>query len=104
MTKNQKEQYKKTTHCYICNNLFTKHNIKVQKHCHITGLFRGAACNGCNLKLKLTDRIPVVFHNLRGYDSHLLMQELGKFKREIYVIPNNMEKYLSFSIAKEIEF
>jgi len=78
----------------ISNNLFTKPNIKVREHCHITGVFRGTACNDCNLKLKLTDKIPVVFYNLRRYDSHLLRQELGKFKKEIYVIPNNMEKYI----------
>src|SRR2546426_6913731 len=49
--------------------------------------------------MKLTHTIPVIFHNLRGYDSHLLLQELGRFKRELTVIPNNMEKYMSFSVG-----
>jgi len=40
-------------------------------------IYRGAACNKCNLQLKLSYRIPVVFHNLRGYDCHLLIQKLG---------------------------
>ena len=63
--------------------------------------YRGAACNKCNLSLKLSHKIPVIFHNLKGYDSHLLMQEIGKFKRDLNVIPNNMEKYLSFSVGTE---
>ena len=46
----------------------------------------------------------MVFHNLRGYDSHLIMQEIGKFGLEVNVIPNNMEKYMSFSLGKNIVF
>ena len=80
-------------------NHFTKENNKVRDHCHVTGKYRGPACNKCNLQLKLTHTIPVIFHNLKGYDSHLLLQELGRFKREINVIPNNTEKYMSFSVG-----
>ena len=46
-----------------------------------TGKFRGAAHNACNLLLKIDPRqhvTPVVFHNLRGYDSHFLIANLGK--------------------------
>ena len=85
--------------CYICKGEFTKENKKVRDHCHVTSKYRGAACNNFNLKLKLSHKIPVIFHNLKGYDSHLLMQEIGKFKRDLNVIPNNMEKYLSFSVG-----
>ena len=42
--------------------------------------------------------IPVIFHNLRGYDSHPIMQEIGKFNKVINVIPNNMEKYMAFMV------
>ena len=66
--------------------------------------YRGAACNRCNLQMKLTHKIPVVFHNLRGYDSHMLMQELGRFNKEINIIPNNMEKYMSFSVGTAYEY
>jgi len=85
----------------MCKQGFTKDNYKVRDHCHVTRKFRGAACNACNLKLKLSHRIPVIFHNLRGYDSHLLMQKIGEFKRKLNVIPNNMEKYLAFSVGTE---
>ena len=57
----------------------------------------------CNLKLRLnpqTTTIPVVFHNLRGYDSHLLMQAISKVKGNISCIPNNTEKYISFSLGQ----
>ena len=70
----------------------------------MTGKDRGAAHNICNLKYRITWKVPVVFHNLRGYDSHLIMQEIGKFKMEVNVIPNNMEKYISFSLGKNLVF
>ena len=69
----------------------------VKEHCHITGKYRGAAHNACNLKLRLYSKktaIPVVFHNLRGYDSHLLMQAISKVEGKITCIPNNTEKYI----------
>ena len=42
--------------------------------------------------------IPVIFHNLRGYDSHLIMQAISETKEKLDCIANNMEKYISFSI------
>ena len=48
-------------------------------HCHITGKYRGSAHQSCNINYRLTDKIPVIFHNLRGYDSHFIMNEIGKF-------------------------
>ena len=50
---------------------------KVIDHDHITGKYRGAAHSSCNLKLRIDHdkiKIPVFFHNLRGYDAHLIMQ------------------------------
>ena len=52
----------------------------------------------------MAEKIPVVFHNLRGYDSHLIMQEIGKFKKKINVIPNNMERYMSFMLGDHLVF
>ena len=45
----------------------------------------------------LNHKIPIVFRNLKNYDSHFIMQELGKFIFKIYVIPNGLEKYMSFN-------
>ena len=65
-----------------------KEIIKERDHCHITGKYRGSAHRDCNVNLKLNYKIPVVFHNLKNYDSHLIMQELDKFNLEISAIPN----------------
>ena len=73
---------------------------KVRDHCHLTGKFRGAAHNKCNLKFRLPKFYPVIFHNLSGYDSHLFIKNLGKSEGKIDCIPNNEEKYISFT--KEI--
>ena len=73
----------------------------VRDHCHITGEYRGAAHNACNLKLRpspKTTTIRVVFHNLRGYDFYL--QALSKVEGRISCIPNNTEKYISFSLGQ----
>jgi len=54
---------------------------KVWDHCHITGEFRESAHNTCNLKLQIEPwktPIPVIFHNFRGYDSHLVYESVGR--------------------------
>jgi hypothetical protein len=66
----------------------------------ISGKYRGGSHNTYNLNYRYSKTIPVVFHNLRGYDSHLTMQQLGKFGNKITCIPNSMEKYISFSLGK----
>ena len=77
---------------------------RVRDHCHVTGKYRASAHNVCNRSCRLTNKIPVIFHNLRGYDSHLIMQEIGKFNKGINVIPNNMEKYMAFMICRNLIF
>ena len=71
-------------------------------HDHMTGKYRGAAHNECNLKLKINPKtmpIQVIFHNLKGYDGHLLMQAMARVRGEIKCIPTNTEKYISFSLG-----
>ena len=104
-----KIRFNKATKCWICNGEFDdtpnekgyKKNKKVWAHYHFTGRFRGAAHSLCNLKYKKPEFIPVVFHNLSGYDSHLFIKNLGFTEGDINCIPNNEEKYISFS--KNIE-
>ena len=81
-------------------------DCKVMDHDHITGEFRGIAHNSCNLKMMVSTKktkIPVVFHNLREYDSHLVISALGtsdyKYLKEPSCIPINMEKYMSFTVG-----
>ena len=101
MTPEDKIDYEKATHCHICEGKLKKTDDKKEKkvrdHCHLTGKFRGAAHNKCNLKFKIPKFYPVIFHNLSGYDSHLFIKNLGKSERKINCIPNNEEKYISFT-------
>ena len=71
---------------------------KVSDQDHVTGKYRGSAHWSCNINLKLTKKIPVIFHNLKG--SHLIMQEVDKFNVKISVTPNKLEKYMAFTIYK----
>lgn len=45
-----------------------------------------------------------MFHNIRSYDGHLIIQELGKFWKKIGVLPNNMKRYMSFIVDDDIVF
>ena len=81
----------------FCRSPLLQKNYRdaVKDHCHITGEFRGAAHGACNNKLRINPKtmsIPVVFHNLRGYDAHHLMQAMSQYKKELTCIANNMEK------------
>ena len=94
----------KQDNCFFCARPLLVANYKdsVKDHDHITGLYRGAAHNECNFKLRLDPKkvqIPVLFHNLGGYDAHLLMQAMARVPGEIKCIPNNTEKYISFSLG-----
>ena len=46
----------------------------------------------------MSKEIPVIFHNLIGYDSHLIIKEVSKFDVKVSVIPNGLEKYMPFTI------
>ena len=69
---------------------------KVRDHCHVTDKFRGAAHRKDNANLKLTKKILVIFHYLKGYNSHLIFNELDKSDVKVKVIPNGLEKYMTF--------
>ena len=99
MTQEDNENFKNSTKCWICDNDYIDADVKVTDHCHITGKYRGSAHRDCNINVQLNHKIPAVFHNLKNYDSHLIMQELGKFNLKINVTPNGFEKYVIFSIS-----
>ncbi len=69
---------------------------KCRDHCHITGKYRGAACDKCNLRMEVPMFVPVLFHNLEGYDSHLFVKSLGLSEGDIKCIPKTDAKYISF--------
>ena len=101
MTQEDKIDFRRATHCHICEEELKDTDDEnyriVRDHCHLTGKYRGAAHNMCNLKFRLPKFYPVIFHNLSGYDSHLFIKNLGKSEGKIDCIPNNEEKYISFT-------
>ena len=81
------------TTCHICTKPFG--DDIVRDHCHIVGSYRGAAHNGCNLMYRISKsswKLPVVIHNLKGYDGHLIVKALKSDFGKVHVIPQNMEK------------
>ena len=98
-TKKDKRAYKDSMYCHICEDELL--NDKVADHCHLTGKFRGAAHNKCNLEYRIPKFFPVIFHNLASYDAHLFVKNLGVTEGKIKCIPKNEENYISFT--KEIE-
>ena len=109
MTKKNEKAFKKATHCHICEKRYKLDDVPVRDHCHVTGKYRGSAHQTCNLKLQISAeniKIPVVFHNLKGYDSHFIINELGELIKKgeenikINVIAQNAEKYMAFYIGK----
>ena len=124
MTDDDEKKFKNATACHICDKEYTGEDIRVRDHCHITGKYtraRGSAHQECNLKLKVDPdkiKIPVIFHNLRGYDSHFIMQEIGAIVKNhtyknkkgevkqmnINAIPNNLERYMAFMLCNHLTF
>ena len=116
MTGEDEEAFDKATHCHICEKKYKVDDVPVRDHCHVTGKYRGSAHQSCNLKLQISAekiKIPVVFHNLKGYDSHFIINELGDIIKKaketeeeikINVIAQNAEKCMAFYINNNLDF
>ena len=86
------EDFQSATQCWICQKDFNdENNLKERNHCHIMGLYV--------IKPWITP-IPVVLYNLKGYGSHLIMQQIHKITGRLSCIPSNTEKYISFSVGQ----
>ena len=100
MTEDQKRAHQQSSKCYICSTEFDDDVQKIVEHDHLTSEYRGAACQECNTKMRLKrNHLPVFFHNLRGYDGHLLCESAFSKKQEweLSVIPQTKEKYLGMT-------
>ena len=121
MTDNDEQCFRTMDGCHICGEKYTDKDVRVRDHCHITGKFRGSAHQECNLQLRIKPediKIPVIFHNLCGYDSHFIMQQIGEIAKKhaytnkkgekqdlnINAIPNNKEKYMAFMLGNHMTF
>ena len=103
LTKAQWKDYKRTNSCLICFKPFREGNRKVRGHCHYTGIYRGVANLLCNLQYKIPSYIPVIFHNLSGYDAHMFITELANCGCKMGVITKHKEDYITFSENVEVD-
>ena len=104
MTEEGDEYFGNSPKCWICYNIYADGDVKTKIHCHIFGKYRSSAYRDCNINVKLNHKIPIVFQNLKNYDSHLLIYELGKFYFKINIISNRLEKYMRFKINNKLIF
>ena len=103
LTAEETKTYETTSTCHICKEAITDEDQKghkVRGHCHYSEKFRGAAHNTCNMRYRDSKKIPVFFHNLSGYDGHIIFQNISKVEgiKTPKVLTKNMEKYISFGI------
>ena len=90
-------QFSNAKVCHICEGKFDDSDNKVIDHDHFTGKYRGAAHRSCTSLFRMPKHIPAVMHNLAGYDAHLFIKSLHVTPGKIDCIPNNEEKFISFS-------
>ena len=95
LTEEEQKSFKEAKICHICSGVLD--DDRVRDHCHFTGKYRGAAHNSCNLQCRKPLILPVVFHNLQGYDAHLFIKQLSGIQGDLNCIPSTEEKYISFS-------
>ena len=114
MTFEDEKDFQTSKKCWICERQYKadeEENIPVRDHCHMTGKYPGSAHRKCNLKLQISAekiKITVVFHNLKSYESHFIIQKLGDIIKEepldIKVIASNAEKYMAIYLGKHLAF
>ena len=95
LTSAEQKSFDAEVNCHICSRELR--NDKVRDHCHFTGNYRGAAHNKCNLMCRKPRILPVIFHNLQGYDAHLFIKQIARLEGDLNCIPYTEEKYISFS-------
>ena len=87
--------------CYLCGESFGEKGLaKVRDHNHRTGKCRGACHSKCDIKYFSNRYLPIVFHNLRGYDGHIIIKEAFNIGNDnISAIPNSFEKFMTIKIG-----
>ena len=100
LTDEQIASFNSAKTCGICKKPFDKENVKVRDHDHLSGEYRQAAHQLCNIKYQIPTKIPVICHNLKNYDSNFMIEALSK--RDVFknctVIPQTFEKFIAFQI------
>ena len=94
----QLHQHELATLCYLCGEPFSEMCPKIKEHCHLTGDYRGPACQPCNTKARLRRNVlSIIFHNFKGYDAHHIVREgvVARKHWNLTVIPTTSETYLT---------
>ena len=76
MSEEEEHLFQQSNSCWICKKIINDDDEKVRDHYHITSKFRGAAHWYCNINFQVTKKVPVIFYNSKGYDSHLIFSVL----------------------------
>ena len=103
MSQVEEVQFEQAEECWLCENPLD--DTKVRDHDHLTGKYRGAAHNICNIQSqqRSSSFVPIFFHNFSGYDCHLIFEELliQAFEKEYEpkIIPKSMENYVSIQVG-----
>ena len=100
MINEDEEIYNNSNICWICKEELN--TGEVRGHCHISGKFRGPAHNKSNINLKLPKILPIIFHNLQGYDGYLIFKEISNFNVDIEVIPKIIDTYMSLIFNRNL--
>ena len=77
MTRENENKNQNSMNCWICHQKVINNKDKVRDHCHIIGKYRRAAHKKCNSELRIPRKLPIIFHNLEGYDGLLIFREIN---------------------------
>ena len=108
LTVSQEAAFRKATYCHICGDHFKQSDKKVRDHFHLTSgnnnrgdlttNYRGPAHDGCNILYQDSHVIPIIFHNLSGYDAHFIIKSVALgIEGHMSLLPITKEKYISFT-------
>lgn len=103
LSEDEEKQYQESIECYLCNKKYNTDDIKVRDHCHYTGKYRGSAHKKCNLAVRdqKNIKIPVMFHNAVGYDTHHILDSISQYEGKKYELDGiclNNEKMKTLQI------
>ncbi|XP_067215255.1 uncharacterized protein [Linepithema humile] len=98
LTREESAEFRSTATCHVCEKPFTPDDTRLRDHCHLTERYRGAAHSSCNLNYKDSHVIPMIFHNLSGYDAHFIIKNVANaFEGNIDLLLLTKERYISFT-------